>query len=138
MYAYAGTPRTSCDGAKPAAVQARTAARALADGIEEFLHPSSSGALGPGFEEAGEKKKERLSIQGDVFILEWEKRRTSPYVVIHQQHPIEDGGEPGHVLERTAIRTRKWHGLGCGGYLGRRGQNVPQMLQKEEKVCRVG
>lgn len=84
----------------------------------------------------GTKKKEGLSIQGDIFILE--KRRTSPYVVIHQQHPIEDGGEPGHVLERTAIRTRKWHGLGCGGYLGRGGQYVPQMLQKEEKVCRVG
>jgi len=139
MYAYAGTPRTSCDGAKPAAVQARTAARALADGIEEFLHPSSSGALGPGFEEAGDKKKGGIKHTGRYI-----HPREAAYIPIRRNSSATPNrgrwrtrtrlGADGHSdpqMARFGLRRISWQrGAVRAADAAERGESLPRRMRK--------
>lgn len=65
MYPYEGTPSTSWDAGKPAAVHVRSAASALALPCVELLHASPRGALGPGVSEAADRthKVERAQFR---------------------------------------------------------------------------
>ena len=113
----------------------------MAVGIEEFLHPSSRGAFGPGYEEA---KKGRLSTQDDMFSLnEWK-----PYIPIRRNSSATPSRELWKTRTRLGVDTHSdqqmarfalpplsWQvEVAHGADLAERGESLPYLMRKRR--CR--
>lgn len=64
--------------------------------------------------------------------------RRTPDVVVHNRDPVKDLCERADVSKRVPVRTRKWPDLSGSRDLRPCGQGLPEKLEEEEVVGRVG
>lgn len=62
---------------------------------------------------------------------------TTPDIVVHDQDPVKDLGEPAHIAHGVTITTGKWPDLSGSGDDGLAWQSGPQLLKENEEIGRV-
>lgn len=61
----------------------------------------------------------------------------TPDIVVHDQDPVKDLGEPAHIAHGVTITTGKWPDLSGSGDDGLAWQSGPQLLKENEEIGRV-